>query len=214
MFLDEIGHMPLSFQQKICASWSMERTRRGRRARAGIRARLVAATNMDLEPAMREGRFLRDLHDRLAFEVVRVPPLRERTGDVDLLSEHFLAGSCARCRARPEADQRRQLRAAPPLRVPGNVRELKHIIERAAYRDTTNEINPDDIGPLDTGRRLRRTRRLRGARRGFQTADRRGRAEPLGREPGRGGASPWPHYDQIRYYCQTYDLGRRRRDSP
>ena len=150
LFLDEIGHMSLPFQQKILrvveyGTFSPV----GSTEEIRTSARIVAATNTDLQAAMNEGRFLRDLYDRLSFDVLRIPPLRERAGDVELLARHFL---------------RQFMREIPSLSgkvlgaeaiellngypFPGNVRELKNIIERAAYRDTTNEITGEDIGLL------------------------------------------------------------------
>jgi len=215
LFLDEIGHMPLSFQQKILRVVEYGTyTRVGGARELTSTARLVAATNMDLEPAMREGRFLRDLHDRLAFEVVRVPPLRDREGDVELLSEHFLAEFLrevpALGRKQITADSYALLR---DYAFPGNVRELKHVIERAAYRDTTDEINPDDIGPLDIGPAPSPDgtgfeARVEAFKRHLIDDALRGAGENQAEAARRLGLS----YDQIRYYCQKYDLGRRRRD--
>ena len=212
LFLDEIGHMPLAFQQKILRVVEYGTfTRVGGSRELTSNARLVAATNMDLEPAMREGRFLRDLFDRLAFEVVRVPPLREREGDLELLSEHFLAEFLrevpALGRKRISAESYELLRRYP---FPGNVRELKHIIERAAYRDTTREINPEDIGPLGGDPPATAgggfEERVESFKRQL-VADALARAGGNQAEAARQLALT---YDQIRYYCQKYDLGRKR----
>ena len=147
LFLDEISHMPLSFQQKI-----LRVVEYGTFARVGgarelkSTARVLAASNADLLDGIRAGWFLPDLYDRLAFEVVRVPPLREREGDVELLARHFLREFLREVPALGEKDFDEEsmaaLRAYP---FPGNVRELKTIIERAAYRDTTQEINLEDL---------------------------------------------------------------------
>ena len=147
LFLDEIAHMPLAFQQKI-----LRVIEYGTFARIGgsreihSAARVLAATNVDLERAMRDGGFLPDLWDRLAFEVVRVPPLRERRGDIMLLARHFLAEFRREVPAigdkpfSPDA-----IAALERYRYPGNVRELKTIVERAAYRDRTGDISADDL---------------------------------------------------------------------
>ena len=85
--------------------------------------------------------FLRDLYDRLTFEVIRVPPLREREGDIEVLSRHFLQEFMHEIPAfGGKALSGKALDALGRYEFPGNVRELKNIIERAAYRDTTNEI--------------------------------------------------------------------------
>jgi DNA-binding NtrC family response regulator len=147
LFLDEISHMPSSFQQKI-----LRVVEYGTFARVGgtrevrISTRVLAASNADLGEGIREGWFLADLYDRLAFEVVEVPPLREREGDVRLLAMHFLREFLREVPSLGEkgfaADAVSLLERYP---FPGNVRELKTIIERAAYRDTTQEINIEDL---------------------------------------------------------------------
>jgi transcriptional regulator with GAF, ATPase, and Fis domain len=81
--------------------------------------------------------------------VIHVPPLREREGDVAVLAEYFLNEFMREIpvlRGKTMSDEAIRILGEYPF--PGNVRELKNIIERAAYRDTTNEINPEDIGML------------------------------------------------------------------
>lgn len=148
LFLDEIGHMSLAFQQKILRAVEQKViTRVGGATEIAVRVRIIAATNADLEKKMSEGEFLRDLYDRLSFEVLHVPPLRERLEDIDLLAQTFLARFM---REIPTLQgkhlSRSGLDALRSYSFPGNVRELKNIIERAAYRDTTDEITPEDIG--------------------------------------------------------------------
>ena len=155
LFLDEIGNMSLSFQQKILRVVEYGSfTRVGGSAEIEVNARIIAATNVDLQAHMTQGLFLRDLYDRLSFEVIHVPPLRDRQGDVDLLARHFLNLFMQEI---PSLGGKRLSQSAlGVLRrypFPGNVRELKNIIERAAYRDTTNEITPEDLGMARTERR-------------------------------------------------------------
>jgi len=150
LFLDEIANMSLPFQQKVLRVVEYGTfTRVGGSAEVRTTARILAATNVDLTEKIQQGEFLQDLYDRLAFEVVDVPPLRQRAGDVELLARHFLNEFM---REIPALGGKRLSQAAlDALRrydFPGNVRELKNIIERAAYRDTTNEITPEDIGML------------------------------------------------------------------
>lgn len=150
LFLDEIGNMSLPFQQKILrvVEYGVF-TRVGGRDEVHTDARIIAATNSRLERKMESGQFLRDLYDRLAFEVIDVPPLREREGDVQLLARHFLREFMVEI---PALDGKRLASSAVEALLkypfPGNIRELKNIIERAAYRDVTNEITPEDIGLL------------------------------------------------------------------
>jgi DNA-binding NtrC family response regulator len=147
LFLDEISHMPLAFQQKI-----LRVVEYGTFARVGgtrevrVNARVVAASNADLDQGIREGWFLADLYDRLAFEVVRVPSLRERRGDVPILAMHFLHEFLREVPALGEKGFAADAMAVlERYTFPGNLRELKTIVERAAYRDTTHEINVEDL---------------------------------------------------------------------
>jgi len=147
LFLDEIGHMSLPFQQKILRVVEYGTLLRvGGTSEVRVDVRIIAATNADLPAMMERGAFLRDLYDRLAFEVIRVPPLRERTGDVVLLARHFLEQFMREVPAfqgkRLGEDALALLQEYP---FPGNVRELKHVIERAVYRDRTNEVTVEDI---------------------------------------------------------------------
>jgi len=150
LFLDEIANMSLSCQQKILRVVEYGSfTRVGGTAEIQTNARIIAATNADLKQKMLAGEFLQDLYDRLAFEVLQVPALRDRQGDTDVLAQHFLDQFA---REIPAFGGKRlaesALRMLRRYDFPGNVRELKNIIERAAYRDVTNEITPEDIGML------------------------------------------------------------------
>ncbi len=150
LFLDEIGNMSLSFQQKILRVVEYGTfTRVGGSNEIQVNTRIIAATNVDLEKKMAEGKFLRDLYDRLSFEIIHVPPLREREGDTVLLARHFLNQFMLEI---PSLKGKRLSNSSQNLlgkyAFPGNVRELKNIIERAAYKDTTKEITPEDIGIL------------------------------------------------------------------
>jgi DNA-binding NtrC family response regulator len=148
LFLDEIGTMSIAFQEKILrvAEYGTF-TRVGGSEELKTTARIIAATNRDLREAIREGRFLADLYDRLAFETIEAPPLRRRPADIPVLAQHFLdqlakevPRFAGKCLSREATD------ALKKHDFPGNVRELKNIIERAAYRDVRREITPEDLG--------------------------------------------------------------------
>ena len=150
LFLDEIGNMSLSFQRKILRVVEYGTfTRVGGSSEIQVSTRIVAATNSDLSQLITEGKFLHDLYDRLSFEVIEVPPLRQREGDIPILARHFLNEFMKEI---PSLSGKHLSRAALNLlnkyKFPGNIRELKNIIERSAYRDTTNEITPEDLGML------------------------------------------------------------------
>ena len=147
LFLDEISRMPPAFQQKILRVVEYGTfTRIGGMHELRTTARVLAASNADLVESIRQGAFLPDLYDRLAFEVVQVPPLRERQGDVRVLARHFLREFLKEVPALGDKGwDEPALAALERYPFPGNVRELKTIVERAAYRDTTREINLDDL---------------------------------------------------------------------
>jgi DNA-binding NtrC family response regulator len=148
LFLDEIGSMSLAFQQKILRTVEYGVfTRIGGSQELRSSARIIAATNADLQAMMRRDEFLPDLYDRLAFEVIAVPPLRERKGDIRELAELFLSRFT---REIPSLQGKHltseALRALTTYPFPGNVREMKNIIERAAYRGEGSEITAADLG--------------------------------------------------------------------
>jgi DNA-binding NtrC family response regulator len=152
LFLDEIGHMSPAFQEKILRVVEYGTfTRVGGVSERKTNARIITATNRDLREMIRQGEFLADLYDRLAFETIEVPPLRERPADVEVLAHYFLdefareTPAFAGKRLAPEA-----IAALKAYSFPGNVRELKNLIERGAYRDTNAEITPADLGLLGT----------------------------------------------------------------
>jgi psp operon transcriptional activator len=139
IFLDEIGLLPMEVQEKILRVveyGTFERVGSPESIEADVR--IVAATNTDLLELADEGRFKRDLLDRLSFEVLYLPPLRERKGDVSLLANHF-AGRMAL-----ELGWQDVPRFSPKTVAklesyswPGNIRELKNVVERAVYRSDT-----------------------------------------------------------------------------
>ncbi|MBN1763624.1 MAG: sigma-54-dependent Fis family transcriptional regulator [Sedimentisphaerales bacterium] len=153
LFLDEIGNMSLSFQQKILRVVEYGTfTRVGGSSEIEVNTRIIAATNVDLKKRMDDGEFLHDLYDRLSFEIIHVPPLREREGDIALLARHFLNEFMQEIPSlRGKRLSASTLDLLDKYPFPGNVRELKNIIERGAYRDTTSEITPEDIGLLSVG---------------------------------------------------------------
>ena len=152
LFLDEIGNMPLTFQQKILRVVEYGTfSRVGGHEELKTSARIIAATNCDMQQLIRDGSFLSDLYDRLSFELIEVPPLRDRKGDIKMLAMHFLNQFAMEIPAfRGKKLSKAAIDALERYRFPGNVRELKNIIERAAYRDTTNEITPRDFGMLQS----------------------------------------------------------------
>jgi two-component system response regulator AtoC len=132
LFLDEVGDLDLAIQAKLLrVLQEREITRVGAKDAIEVDVRIVAATNRDLEALVRDGRFRDDLYYRLNVIPIRLPPLRERTGDLPALLEHFLGSFAARYgRAAPIAPPD-LLAAARAYPWPGNVRELRNLCERA-----------------------------------------------------------------------------------
>lgn len=148
LFLDEIGRMSLAFQEKALRVVEYGSfTRVGGSGELHSDARIIAATNCDLREGIARGEFLPDLYDRLSFETLVVPPLRQRPDDVEPLARYFLEEFAREIPAftgkRLSREALAALRAYP---FPGNVRELKNIIERAAYREVGPEIGAEDLG--------------------------------------------------------------------
>jgi len=133
IFLDEVGLLPEPLQAKLLTVIEEQAVRRlGSTQSEPADAWIISATNADLGAAIRERRFREDLYHRLAVLTLRLPPLREREGDVLLLADRFLARACADYGLPPKTlapGARQQLMAYP---WPGNVRELSNVIERAA----------------------------------------------------------------------------------
>jgi psp operon transcriptional activator len=136
LFLDEIGNVPLEVQQKILRAVEYQVFERvGSAERVEVDVRILAATHANLPEMAASGRFRPDLLDRLSFEVLSVPPLRTRTGDIMLLARHFAARMARELGREESPDFSAEAAAAlEGYPWPGNVRELKNVVERAVYR--------------------------------------------------------------------------------
>jgi psp operon transcriptional activator len=150
LFLDEIGSVPLEVQGKILRVVeynSFERV--GSAERVDVDVRILAATNADLRELVGRAQFKPDLLDRLSFEVLVVPPLRARRGDVLLLARHF-AARMAKELGRAETPVIGETAAAALERHPwpGNVRELKNVVERAVYRSDAAIVSEVEFDPF------------------------------------------------------------------
>jgi len=150
LFLDEIGNIPLQVQEKILRVVEygvLERV--GSAEGVAVDVRIIGATNANLLTLAAEGRFKQDLLDRLSFEVLFLPPLRERKGDVLLLAEHFAARMAFELgwREIPRFTGG-AIAALEAYSWPGNVRELKNLVERAVYRSDTPLIKEVDFNPF------------------------------------------------------------------
>ena len=151
IFLDEIGDMPLPAQAKLLRVLQDQRIQRiGSTTDIDLDFRVIAATNHDLETEMRAGHFREDLYYRIAAFPITIPPLRERREDIPLLANHF---------TRNAPNPREQVTGIAPdalgvlmqYRFPGNVRELKNIIERAVLLETSDTLQASTLASQITG---------------------------------------------------------------
>jgi psp operon transcriptional activator len=136
LFLDEIGNIPLEVQEKILRVVEYSTFERvGGSQSVEVDVRIIAATNVDLKSLTARNLFKQDLLDRLSFEVLFLPPLRERQDDIMLLAHHF-AGRMAVELGWDEIPRfsAAAVEAMQSYHWPGNVRELKNVVERAVYR--------------------------------------------------------------------------------
>jgi len=134
VFLDEIGDMPLAFQTRLLRILEDNTVRRiGSASSRKVDFRLLAASNVNLQQAVEEGRFREDLYFRLNEMLIHIPPLRERTEDIGELAGYFLRTTPVRV-SKSKFDEFLQL-ALPVLQSlpwPGNIRQLKNVCRRAA----------------------------------------------------------------------------------
>jgi formate hydrogenlyase transcriptional activator len=141
LFLDEVGEMPLETQVKLLrVLQEKEMERVGGKTTIKLNVRIVAATNRDLEAEVKAGRFRSDLYYRLNVFPIKLPPLRDRSEDIESLARFFLSKfskSIGKKSVMLSANALRQLQA---YLWPGNVRELEHLIERSVLLNTDSMI--------------------------------------------------------------------------
>jgi len=147
LFLDELATAPMMVQEKLLRVIEYgELERVGGSQPLQVNVRLVCATNADLPAMVEQGTFRADLLDRLAFDVVQLPPLRERESDIMLMADHFAIQMCREIGLplfpgfTPRATQTLQ-----DYHWPGNIRELKNVVERSVYRHGTIDAPLDNI---------------------------------------------------------------------
>ena len=146
LFLDEIGELPGAIQVKLLRFLQEQRIERvGGRGEIEIDTRVIAATNVDLNRAMTEGRFREDLYYRLAVVVIRLPSLRERTGDIEYLAKAFLRKFAHENKRKISGFSRQTLQAISRYEWPGNVREMENRIRRAVIMAEGKQISVSDL---------------------------------------------------------------------
>jgi len=146
VFLDEIGDMPAALQSKllrVLQDHTFERVGGTRPIHTDIR--VIAATNRDLEKAVRDGRFREDLFYRLNVVSITLPPLRDRKEDIPALVEHFVACYAAETKKSVRGVARGAMALLAAHAWPGNIRELANAIERAVVLCAGDQIGPGDL---------------------------------------------------------------------
>jgi len=150
LFLDEIGELPLALQVKLLRFLQEKQIERiGGRKAIHVDTRVIAATNANLESAMKEGRFREDLFYRLAVVVVKLPPLRDRENDSVLLAEAFLKRYATEEGKRKLRLSKDALQGIRQYSWPGNVRELENRVKRAVVMSDGVQVTADDLGLTD-----------------------------------------------------------------
>jgi transcriptional regulator with PAS, ATPase and Fis domain len=146
MFLDEIGDMSLEIQAKLLRTLQTGEIRAvGDMTTRAVSVRIIAATNQDLEKAIREGRFREDLFYRINTFTITLPPLRERIEDIPFLAEYFLQRARAKVNKRVESMSPEAVALLRSYAWPGNLRELENIIERAVVLASSQVIEAEHL---------------------------------------------------------------------
>jgi DNA-binding NtrC family response regulator len=146
LFLDEIGETSQAMQVKLLRALQEKEIRRvGATRNIKVDARVIAATNRDLEAEVAAGRFREDLFYRISFVTLKVPALRERRSDIPLLAEKFVRSASENAGRGPLRFQKETVKILTAYDWPGNVRELEAAVEYAALRSHGSEIAPEDL---------------------------------------------------------------------
>jgi len=146
VFLDEIGELAPALQVKLLrVLQEREFDRVGGTHPIKVDIRIIAATNCNLEEAVRKGAFRKDLYYRLAVLKITMPALRDRRDDIPMLARHFVQKHAKRCKAKPRPISREALSCMVNYDWPGNVRELENAIEHALVLGSAEMILPEDL---------------------------------------------------------------------
>ena len=144
LFMDEIGDMSLSAQAKVLRALQERKISRvGSDRDIEVDVRVIAATNKNLEQEIRDGNFREDLYHRIGVILIKVPPLRERKGDVAILVNHFLKSICREYNIPTKAIDAEAVRILSEKRWSGNIRELRNVVERLVVLSGTSITRKD-----------------------------------------------------------------------
>jgi two-component system response regulator HydG len=146
LFLDEIGNIPVSLQVKLLAALqNREVTPLGSNRSIPVDVRLICATNLDLQQAVRSGQFREDLLYRLNTIVITLPPLRDRTEDIPMLVDHFIKIYTGQYHKEEKSISQDAIRYLQKYTWPGNIRELQHAVERAVILSDETTLQKRDF---------------------------------------------------------------------
>ncbi len=149
LFLDEIGEMPLNLQAKILRVLQEKEVQRvGSAEPRPVHARIIAATNQNLEKMVKEKKFREDLYYRLNVVPLEVPPLRMHKEDISVLASHFLKKFCEELSSPAKQLSKDVMIALKKYTWPGNVRELENVIKRAIVLSPGTTITPEVVFPF------------------------------------------------------------------
>lgn len=150
VFLDEVGNLPYEVQVQLLRALQEQKIRPvGSATDIDIDVRIVAATNEDLEKAIAEGRFRMDLYHRLNEFSIEVPSLRERPEDLELFARHFMAEANRELNKQLKGFEKGALAKLQQYQWPGNLRELRNVVRRAALFAEGEMIRTEDLPVLN-----------------------------------------------------------------
>jgi two-component system, NtrC family, response regulator AtoC len=150
LFLDEIGELPLNLQSKLLAVLERRLMRRvGTSKELPVRAWIIAATNREVEELVEKGKFRSDLYYRLNVLNIDMPPLRTRGNDIIVLAKHFANQTARRYGFKDVTFNNEAIQNLMEYSWPGNVREMKHLIDRAVLLNSGGELSPNALGLTD-----------------------------------------------------------------
>jgi len=146
LFLDEIGNIPVSLQTKLLTTLQKrEIISIGDNKPKPINVRLISATNKNIEDLINQGLFREDLYYRINTVQIELPPLRERNGDIVIIAEYYLKIFAAKYEKHQLKFSNNAIKTLSNYQWPGNIRELKHTIEKAVILCNSNTLQPEDF---------------------------------------------------------------------
>ncbi len=207
LFFDEVGNMSLRFQETLLRVLETKKYERlGGRGILEANTRFIFATNADLENMMEKGEFRKDLYDRIAFETLTLPPLRQRREDIPLLIKHF---ALMLTREIPNFEPRQfspeAVRQMMQYYWPGNIRELKNVVERLLLRPGEEIVVTSDL-PLEITAAAPEGRNFNEKVEAFRKHLILGAWLEAGKSQKRAAERLGISYDQFRHYFRKYEL--------